>query len=658
MKKLSLISALLLLAACMLLLAACSGSQPAATASTRLASPNLFIDDAGLVTWQPVEGADHYECYLNRGLSENGEQSTDERFEKQEETSFLLSPGDTLEVYACGGDKKSDPASVVYATLAGADEVDRAHANLRAAWDDIGTMTEKIKAYDEALTAIKANYERDYAAAATKEERDAVYSTYTQQVYRYRSPLLDTERYAEIFLAAPALEQLMETDAIYSIFSKLALRDLRAEVAAFREDAEALRVSYETRMSVSYISFISRKRNGERRNEGDLLLFSRLSERVSLTTLAPPVLGYQPSVYELDDGSVSSEHEISHGYLPKESFLSLDLIYEPIPYTLTFDLGEFRGIALGPQPIEIYADETVALPPPFCNELFFDAWVDEDGNKLTKRELSFDGGRDITLTATWKRDPTNRADDWQFENANTYEAPNGDTVVTVFGLVETAFGEDGRLLVYVRPTHEENGYLVRNPMIREYGAEEWLEGLSGAELMRLVSHAEQPDGKPYSGEGDDCCFHAYLVCVQGILINNEGRRELQGAKLIKLIANSWQGGLSMDYAANKTEEFTAATDYATLKAFENSIVTLRDCTVLRDTVDGMHIVTLPNASLSFKLSFETRTEAGDTSVLPEDLIFDEAVTLRVIVRYREDKGGNSEIWLEPANAELFIESEG
>ena len=141
-------------------------------------------------------------------------------------------------------------------------------------------------------------------------------------------------------------------------------------------------------------------------------------------------------------------------------------------------------------------------------------------------------------------------------------------------------------------------------------------------------------------------------------MNDGGRQELQSAKIIKLPGTSSAAGLTFNYAKDCTEEFTNCTNYESLKALQNSIVTLRGCSVLREQVDGKYVVVIAGANLSYKLSFETRIESRESIVpLENALLFNTPITLRVIVRYCEDKNGNVEVWLEPTNLDLFVESE-
>jgi hypothetical protein len=135
---------------------------------------------------------------------------------------------------------------------------------------------------------------------------------------------------------------------------------------------------------------------------------------------------------------------------------------------------------------------------------------------------------------------------------------------------------------------------------------------------------------------------------------NEGRMELQAAKIIKTPKSSLGWGSTMQYAVDHTLDFKECTDYKALKGIQNSVVTLHGCTISQMD-NGDNSVSFEGGNVVYKLTTATMQEQGvSTAWVNEALIYREPVTLRVIVRYYEDKNGNAEVWLEPAPESLFI----
>lgn len=110
----------------------------------------------------------------------------------------------------------------------------------------------------------------------------------------------------------------------------------------------------------------------------------------------------------------------------------------------------------------------------------------------------------------------------------------------------------------------------------------------------------------------------------------------------------------MQYAVDHTIDFKECTDYSSLKGIQNSIVTLHGC-IISPVDNGDVLVGFEGGNLGYKLKTDTMQEQGvSTAWVNEALTYDVPVTLRVIVRYYEDKNGNAEVWLEPAPESLFI----
>ena len=227
------------------------------------------------------------------------------------------------------------------------------------------------------------------------------------------------------------------------------------------------------------------------------------------------------------------------------------------------------------------------------------------------------------------------------------------TVVTIYGFVEAVFGDNGNRYFYVRPDGQDYGYLVRNPLIRALGEQEWLGDATNAQTEAFF-YDERLAGLYYGSSTDVLYFNGHYVCVQGMLLVSEGRMELQAAKIIKTPKTAAGWGSSMQYAVDHTIDFKECTDYSSLKGMQNSVVTLRGCTI--SPVDnGDVLVGFEGGNLGYKLKTDTMQEQGvSTAWVNEALTYNVPVTLRVIVRYYEDKYGNAEVWLEPAPQDLFI----
>ena len=188
MKKLLLTLGIASLCVGALALTACDGGQTPNRPgnSNMLSMSSLYIDENGLVTWDAVDGAIHYECYVNRGLSEDGMQSIDERFEKTPDCFIQLSLGDTVEVYACGeNEQRSQPNMATYLLSGDSSRVDNAVNKLGNLRGEIEWMQYEVDGYNTKLSQLKTEYESAFAAAATEEARDDVVTTYTQKAYAY-----------------------------------------------------------------------------------------------------------------------------------------------------------------------------------------------------------------------------------------------------------------------------------------------------------------------------------------------------------------------------------------------------------------------------------------------------------------------------------------
>ncbi len=653
MKKILLTLGIASLCVGALALAACDGGQSPSrpNGSQGFVMSSLYVDENGLVTWEAVDGAVNYECYVNRGLSEEGMQSPDERFEKTPDCFIQLSAGDTVEVYACGENGQRSQSNMTTYYLSGdSSRVENAINKLFGLGNDIEWMQYKVDEYNTQLSQIKTEYERDFAAATTDEERSEVVFTYGQKAKDYYGEeIVEQTTYSQLMPATTELETLMEETVIYTCYSKLGLKNLRAEVADYKASVRSLQASYEGRMSVSYVTAETESLAGEKTYVGQILLFSTLSESTLLENVYGAVNGYLLTRY-----SVDLEYDISVPYRPSENVNFVYLIHTPDTYTITYDMGEFSGVTNCIVSTQAQTTETVSLPLPYCNELFFDYWMDENGNVIKNRELYFEYGKDVTLTAVWVRDP-NYFDIFFYGN-NSYTNEDGMTIVTVFGFVEAVFGENGNRYFYIRPEYEDYGYLVRNPLIRASGATEWFGDATNAETEAFF-YDERKEGL-YSKVSDDVIyFNGNYVCVQGILFVNEGRMELQSAKIINTLGGAIAAGSTMRYAVNHTLDFKECTAYSSLKEMQNSIVTLRGCTISH-LDNGDDIVSFEGGNLGYKLTTETMQEQGvSTAWVNEALVYDTPVTLRVIVRYYEDKNGNAEVWLEPAPEDLFISVE-
>lgn len=639
-----------------LALTACDGGQTPNRPgnSNMLSMPTLYMDENGLVTWNAVDGAIHYECYVNRGLSEDGMQSVDERFEKTPDCFIQLSLGDTVEVYACGeNEQRSQPNMATYLLSGDSSRVDNAVNKLGNLRGEIEWMQYEVDDYNTKLSQLKTEYESAFAAAATEEARDDVVTTYTQKAYAYYGKtLVEQDTYSQLMPAAAELESLMEQTVIYTCYSKLDVKSLRAEVASYKDSVQELQASYEGRMSVSSVYVTTEALSGETTGAGEVLLITALNESTPLENLYGEVNGYLVAKYDVsmgDSGSIT--YDISVPYQALESFNFVSLIYTPNTYTITYNMGAFSGAATCIGSTAAQTTETVSLPLPYCDELFFDYWMDENGTAIANRQLYFDYGKDVTLTAVWTQEPDYF--DKHFYGKNSHTNEDGMTVVTIFGFVEAVFGENGNRYFYVRPDGEDYGYLVRNPLIRAAGETEWLGNATNAETEAFF-YDERQAGLYYEASQDVVYFNGCYVCVQGMLFMNEGRMELTGAKIINTRGGAIAAGSMMRTAVDHTLDFKECTDYKALKGIQNSIVTLHGCTISQMD-NGDVLVGFEGGNLGYKLKTDTMQEQGvSTAWVNEALTYNVPVTLRVIVRYYEDKNGNAEVWLEPAPESLFI----
>lgn len=639
-----------------LALTACDGAQPPRRPnhSQGLSMSSLYIDENGLVTWDAVEGAVNYECYVNRGLSEDGMQSPDERFEKTPDCFIQLSLGDTVEVYACGeSEQRSQPNMATYYLSGDSSRVVNAINKLGNRWNEIEWMQDQVDKYNTQLSQLKTEYETAFAAATTDDERSAVLSEYVQKTNGYYDKnIVEEDKYSQLLPAADELEAIMEETVIYTCYSKLNLKDLRAEVASYKASVQELQASYEGRMSVSYVHASTEELTGGVTGVGYVILFSTLSEDTLLENLYGAVNGYLPARYDVPMGdSGNFTYDISVPYRPSQNVNSVYIVYTPNTYTITYDMGAFSGNANCVASTSAQTTETVNLPLPYCDQLFFDYWMDENGTAIANRQLYFDYGKDITLTAVWTQEPDYGAN--KFYTENNYTNADGMTVVTIYGFVEAVFGDNGNRYFYIRPNWQDYGYLVRNPLIRALGETEWLGDATNAQTEAFF-YDERLAGLYYKSSTDVLYFNGHYVCVQGMLFMSEGRMELQAAKIIKTPGTAAVAGSSMQYAVDHTIDFKECTDYSSLKGMQNSVVTLHGCTISQMD-NGDVLVGFEGGNLGYKLKTDTMQEQGvSTAWVNEALIYHEPVTLRAIVRYYEDEYGNAEIWLEPAPQDLFI----
>ena len=655
MKKLLLTAALILL----LVIGLGSCEMPSTPPHTNdpsfgensLRMPSLTIDENGLASWSTDEEIEYWIYVINYGLTVDEDGNPLETEVKTQETSVQLTPGDTILVWPCRGERRGTYAEASYYLNAesGLDPY-ALLSRVEQARDDAETVSAAIAAREERILSINERYLAACTAAADNDALDALYLQYWSADAFTGLPRLDAAEYKALLSLLPEIDELVSHELIHSVLTKLELKDMNVTFDAYKAEMETLQSDYEKRVRLIQVRC---QKEGTIGLDGTVTLAMLCEGGVGLTLEKSPVSfnGYQLAHYEEVEGD--AVRALDHPFFPVEDQASLRLIYEGCPYEITYNTGATTGMATCKATDTVRMDEKFVLARPYCDELFFDCWVDEEGREIDPENFRFDYAKNITLTAKWFSEPS--YNQFDFESKHSYKNADGTEIVTLFGYVECVSFVNGVPTLFINPdSSAKSVQAVVAPRIREVGSTSWKTFSSTEDLTRYFSIFS--DGSLYSTSNGVTYLDGALVCVQGLLTTVDGVTTVENARVLKTDGNSASAGAIIPVFQDFTSDLRTAGSHAAFGVkHENATARLNRCVISENKVDGCYEVRVDGSTQVYRLSFNPSIlSASELAELESSLVFGEPVTLTVMLRLQTDKSGTAELILEPCLAGELI----